>query len=155
MALVFVSDMPKDYIAFSVRGKSFICGILGFMDLTSILAALQTVQQQVQQALSSAAGTAAKLVGLTSIQTGNGELVNGSIAIVLGPGKLNSNSHIVATIRAPLAGGGSLATVVGLAVPDFGRNFATGAFLVQAIDGGGFAVGTAQCSFDYVIVTTG
>jgi hypothetical protein len=124
------------------------------MDLSEILARLQIVETQATQAVAAAAAAQSKLVGIGTIQTGDGELINGSIAVVLGPGKLNSNSHIIATMRDPLAGGGGLAGVVGLAVPSSGRNFATGAFLVEAVDSGGFAVGTAQCSFDYIVVTT-
>lgn len=124
------------------------------MDLNQILAYVQTVEAVAKQALAQANAVGNALPSIGIIQTGNGQLINGSIAIILGPGKINSNSHIVATIRSPLAGGGNLVGVVGLAVPDVSRNFATGAFLVQAIDSAGFAVGTAQASFDYIVVNT-
>lgn len=125
------------------------------MDINQLFAYIQTVASVAQQALQQTSNVGTKLDGIASIQTGAGQLINGSTAIILGPGKLSAFSHITATLRDPVAGGGSLAGVVGLAVPTSGRNFITGAFLVQAVDAAGFAVGTAQASFDWVVVTTG
>ena len=125
------------------------------MDANQLLAYIQAVEGVARQALQQANQDAPKLDGIASVQTGPGQLVNGSTAIILGPGKLSAFSHIVATLRDPVAGGGALTGVVGLAVPSSGRNYTTGAFLVEAVDAAGFAVGTAQASFDWVVVTTG
>lgn len=125
------------------------------MDLNQLLAYIQAVDSVARQALAQAGQANAPLDGIASVHSGPGQPINGSRAIILGPGKLTAFSNIVATMRDPLAGGGSLAGVVGLAVPTSGRNFTTGAFLVEAVDSAGFAVGTAQASFDWVVVTTG
>lgn len=117
--------------------------------LDDLLARVQIVEALVQQALS----TVGKLIGIQSVQAGNGQLINGSIAIVLGPGKLNANSRITITMKDALAGGGAITGFASFDAPGTGRNFTTGAFLVRAIDDANNQIGTAQCTFDYTVVT--
>lgn len=112
------------------------------MTLEWLYAQFQSLSSIVQQ-----------LLGRPIVQSGTAQLINGSIAVILGANKLNANSSITITMRDALAGGGAITGFASFDARPAGRNFTTGAFLVRAIDDADAQIGTAQSSFDYVVVT--
>jgi hypothetical protein len=117
--------------------------------LDDLVARVQKLEALVQQALSSVG----KLIGISSVQAGSSQLINGAIGIILGPGKFTANSRVIITMKDALAGGGAITNFASFDVPSISRNYVVGGFIVRAIDDTDAQIGTAQCSFDYVVVT--